>query len=310
MTKKLHISLIKIVAFIFFPYPNNPLVAKYLRQEAALKVFILNSWILTKYFIAYQITNMSELSEEDGSSPSKLITTNNDIEAGAYRINTDHEIQQGVNSGPCPSHDQIGVVRETTFIILVCLTQFLTQTSLSQTIITGDTLAEAFNVLQYPGEKAWFTAAFALTVGPFILLAARLGDLYGYKTIYVLSYIVISIGSLLAGVSCYSKSRAFFDVSRSLQGLGIAFATPNSTNMVGIYYPNNQKKTMIMVLYGALAPAGFVIGSLFNTLLTTRSWWPWMFYLTAIVSSVASILGYLIIPKNIGVPTCISGTYI
>lgn len=214
--------------------------------------------------------------------------------------NENSDADSGNEMIPSPSPQEITVLREGLFITLICLSQFLTQSTLSQTVITNHHIAKSFNVENEPGEQSWFAASFSLTVGTFILVAGRLGDIYGYKKLYVVAYGIISISSLVTGITVYSHSKVFFDVMRGLQGLGYSLAFPNSVALIGHYYPNGVKKIIYMCLYGAVAPGGFVVGSLFNTLLTARSWWPWQFYLLAIVALAISILGFLVIPKNIG----------
>lgn len=201
---------------------------------------------------------------------------------------------------PLPTPEEISIVREAMFIFLVCLTQLLTQSTLSQTVLTNGDIAKTFGVEENPGEQSWFAASFSLSVGTFILVSGRLGDIYGYKKLYIIAYGIISISSVIAGVSAYSHSKVFFDVMRGFQGLGFSLAFPNSVALIGHYYPVGIKKIIFMCLYGAVAPGGFIIGSLFNTLICSRIWWPWQFYILAIVTFGISILGYFIIPKNIG----------
>lgn len=201
---------------------------------------------------------------------------------------------------PSPSPEDISVVRETVFVILLCLTQFLTQASLSQTVVTEKVLGKHFKVDTKPGEMSWFTAAFSLTVGTFILVSGRLGDMYGYKRMYIIAYCVTSVSCVILGFTAYTTSTVFFDVFRSLQGLGFSIAFPNSIALIGHYYPVGLKKILFMCLFGAVAPGGFSVGSPFTALLTDKAWWPWTFWVMAILTFIVAIIAYFIIPENIG----------
>ncbi|EGV63327.1 hypothetical protein PSN45_004397 [Yamadazyma tenuis] len=200
---------------------------------------------------------------------------------------------------PSPTPDEIGLLREIVFVGLVVGTQLLTQASLAQTIITVGTLSKDFDVTDSPGEQSWFTAAFSLTVGTFILISGRLGDLFGYKKIFVSAYCFLSLSSLITGFTVYTHSVVFFDVMRSLQGLGFSLAFPNALAIFGHYYPMGPKRILFMCLFGAVAPGGFVIGSLFNTTIVNHAWWPWGFWVLAIVALVVAFTSFFVIPKNI-----------
>ena len=43
--------------------------------------------------------------------------------------------------------------------------------------------------LSSPLSTPWFLAAYSLTVGTFILISGRLGDLFGHKNLLILGYI-------------------------------------------------------------------------------------------------------------------------
>ena len=62
----------------------------------------------------------------------------------------------------------------------MALQQMLTQAGVAQTTNPSTPIAEQFGVEVLNGEKSWFTASYSLTVGTFILIAGRLGDMYGY----------------------------------------------------------------------------------------------------------------------------------
>lgn len=201
---------------------------------------------------------------------------------------------------PSPSHEDISPLREALFILLICLTQLLTQASLSETVIPVQTLAKHFKVEHAIGEQSWFTSSFSLTVGTFILISGRLGDLYGYKKIYIIAYVVLSMACLITGFTVYSTSTVFFDVFRSLQGLGLSLAFPNSVALIGHYYPRGTKRIIFMCCFGAVAPAGFVIGSFFSNIFVEKVWWPWAFWTFSLVSIFIAFAAYFVIPHNIG----------
>lgn len=200
-----------------------------------------------------------------------------------------------------PNHHDISPLREGLFIFFICLSQLITQASVAQTIIGGTFIAKTFGVEGIAGEESWFTASFSLTVGTFILISGRLGDMYGYKFMYLVGYGWYAVTSLAVGFSSYGKSTVVFSIMRALQGMGPAITMPNSQAILGSYYPPSLKKNIYMCLFGAIAPGGFVLGALFTSMFSELVWWPWTFWLAGIVAGVAAVGAFFIIPQHIGI---------
>lgn len=201
---------------------------------------------------------------------------------------------------PIPSPDDISLTREVLFVFLICLCQILTQSGVAQTINTTTEIGKTFGIENEPGKLSWFSASYSLTVGTFILIAGRLGDMYGYKTIYIGGLVLSGVWSLIAGFAGFTSSDVFFNVARAFQGMGPAFSMPNAVALMGHYFPNGQKKMIYLALFGAVAPLGFVFGALFGGIFTELVWWPWMFWVGGIVYFGAVVLLYLFIPRHIG----------
>ncbi|KAI5953719.1 hypothetical protein KGF54_003091 [Candida jiufengensis] len=199
-----------------------------------------------------------------------------------------------------PNFENISLFRECLFIFFMCMSQLLTQAANSQTMVNAVVLGRAFDVSDKPGVVSWFSAAISLTVGTFILVSGRLGDLYGYKKLYIIGYIWFGVFSLICGFAGFTKSSVFFAIMRGLQGIGPAIMMPNSQALIGSFYPPSTRKNICFALFGATAPNGFIIGALFSAMFTETAWWPWTFWLCGIVSISAAILAYFVIPAHVG----------
>ncbi|ODV79552.1 MFS general substrate transporter [Suhomyces tanzawaensis NRRL Y-17324] len=209
------------------------------------------------------------------------------------------ELAEGIDYSS-PSHQEISKLREAVFLFLLCLSQLITQISVGQTMGTGNYIARTFHVEGMPGEMAWFTAAFSLSVGTFILISGRLGDMYGYKTMYLIGYAWYAVWSLATGFAAFVPNRIFFQTMRSMQGIGPAIMMPNTQALIGSYFPDGTKKFVYLSLFGAVAPSGFVIGSLLSGTFAQLVWWPWTFWLSGMGSVLAAVIAFFIIPKHIG----------
>lgn len=146
------------------------------------------------------------------------------------------------------------------------------------------------------GQLSWYAAAYSLTVGTFVLIAGRLGDVYGHKRFFIMGFLWYALWSLLGGFSVYPKSQIFFDVCRAMQGIGPAFLMPNAMAILGRTYDPGARKEFVFSLFGGCAPAGFVFGAVFSTLFAQLTWWPWAYWVMGIVCLISAGIGMLAIP--------------
>lgn len=229
-----------------------------------------------------------------------------DIDEGLHQENLDLQKQETTASIitisllPEPNHENISVVREILFMSFMCLSQLLTQAAVAQTMNTQFHIAKTFGVEDNPGEMSWFAASFSMIVGTFILISGRLGDIYGYKVLYVIGYLWFGVFSLLCGFAGLTKSTIFFTTMRGLQGMGPAIMMPNTQALIGSYYPESHKKNICLALFGAVAPSGFLVGALFSGFFAVVHTWQWTFWTCGILSIFFGVVSIFIIPKKIG----------
>ncbi|KAK2766712.1 hypothetical protein FQN54_006026 [Arachnomyces sp. PD_36] len=184
--------------------------------------------------------------------------------------------------------------REISAIIILCLTQLLTQAGLGQVLVPLHIIGREFGT-EDPAQLSWYAAAYSLTVGTFILIAGRWGDVYGHRLLVVVGYTWFGVWSVIAGCSAYSD-QIMFDVCRALQGIGPAIVLPNSIAIISNMYPPGFKKNLVFSLYGATAPNGFLLGACFSSLLAKFAWWPWAFWIMGICCVLAAIATQFVVP--------------
>ena len=184
--------------------------------------------------------------------------------------------------------------REILFVGLVCCAQFTTQVGLGQCLAILHVIGDHYN-LSNPGELSWLIAAYSLTVGTFILLAGRLGDVYGYKRMLIIGFSWFSIWSMVAGLAVYSN-HVLFTFARVISGIGPAICLPNALAIFGASYAPGPRKAMVFAVFGATAPGGAVIGGIFAGIFK-KAWWPWTFWSFAIVLACIAVAGSYVIPE-------------
>ncbi|GAV52731.1 hypothetical protein ZYGR_0AI00130 [Zygosaccharomyces rouxii] len=187
-------------------------------------------------------------------------------------------------------------IHEVIFVAVLCSSQLSTMAALAQSIAPINIIGKSFGISN-PGQLSWFTAAHSLTVGTFMLIAGRFGDIFGHKSLFIAGFIWFALWSLLAGFSVYSDA-IFFDICRAFQGIGPAFAVPNAIAILGRTYSPGWKKNIVFSMFAACAPTGFVMGSVFSSLLSRFAWWPWSFWIMAIFCLLLATLGFLVIQSS------------
>lgn len=191
--------------------------------------------------------------------------------------------------------ETLPLAKEIVFVGTICCAQFMTQGGLGQCLDILHVIGDDFG-LTNPGELSWLIAAYSLTVGTFILLAGRFGDVYGYKKMLIIGFLWFSLWSMIAGLAVYSN-HVLFNFARAFQGMGPAICLPNALAILGSVYPPGPRKAMVFALFGATAPGGAVIGSLFAGLFSELAWWPWTFWSFAIALAGIAALGSIVIPS-------------
>ena len=184
---------------------------------------------------------------------------------------------------------------EIAFVATVSCAQLMTQAALGQAIAPLHIIGDTFRI-QNPGQLSWFAAGYSLTVGTFILIAGRIGDIIGHKRAFIFGFLWFGLWSMLAGFSVYSVSQIFFDVCRAFQGIGPATVLPNGLALLGTTYPPCRRKDMVFSIFGATAPSGFLIGALFSSLFSQLPWWPWSYWTMGAACCCVAVVSYFVIP--------------
>ncbi|KIX97003.1 uncharacterized protein Z520_07117 [Fonsecaea multimorphosa CBS 102226] len=194
-----------------------------------------------------------------------------------------------------PLAESFSLPHEILFVGIICTAQMTTQVGLGQALIILHDIGRSFNITN-PVELTWLIAGYSLTVGTFILVSGRLGDMFGYKRMMIIGYAWFSVWSMIAGLAIYSN-HVLFVFARVFQGIGPAILLPNGVALLGASYANGSpRKDMVFALFGACAPGGSIIGCAFAGLFAL-TWWPWAFFSFAIALAALAVASYFVIPS-------------
>ncbi|EHK97603.1 putative Drug resistance protein [Glarea lozoyensis 74030] len=197
-------------------------------------------------------------------------------------------------------------LQDIALIATICAAHFLTQAGLAQSIAPIPNISQSFTTPTHTPSPSWYSAAYSLTVGTFILPSGRLGDIYGLKRLFIIGWLWFALSSLSAGFNpriletidqqSSSRGEAFFCVCRALQGIGPALLMPNGLGILGRRY-EGKRKNMAFAFFGASAPVGFVVGAVMSSLLAEKIHWVWAYWAQAIVCLVMAVVSLMVIPS-------------
>lgn len=141
-----------------------------------------------------------------------------------------------------PATNPSGAAPPNRLMMIFLLAQALTLVGLSQALVPQRLIGKSFPDTN-PVSLVWYSAAYGLTSGSFVLPSGRLGDIFGHKRIFIIGFIWLGLWELAGGFSEYvqrhgsGSGTAFFIFCRAMQGVGAALLVPNAQAMIGRGYP-------------------------------------------------------------------------
>ncbi|KAL6236263.1 hypothetical protein BDW75DRAFT_250204 [Aspergillus navahoensis] len=212
-------------------------------------------------------------------------------------MDSEYQHARPESSGPYQTPPQ--GINEWLFIILLCSTQFFVQGAFGYILLPLHVVGKTFD--QGPDDATrmtWHVGGYSLTVGTFILIAGKLGDLYGSRRILILGWVWFGAWSIIGGCSAFTHSPIFFDIARALQGIGPAFLLPNALAIVGRTYPPGKKKNMIFSAFAMAAPLGCSTAGVIGAAFAEYVWWPWAMWLYGIGCFVLAGIALWVVPSD------------
>ncbi len=154
------------------------------------------------------------------------------------------------------------------------------------------TIARDFQVSS--AATIWIVNAYQLAITVSLLSLASLGEIFGYRRVYLLGLLVFSFTSLACALSDSLLSLA---LARVLQGLGAAAVLSVNMALIRSVYPKRLLARGIgtgALIVGISASAGPSLGGL---ILSFASW-QWLYAINLPIGLLALCLGIKYLPEN------------
>jgi EmrB/QacA subfamily drug resistance transporter len=141
---------------------------------------------------------------------------------------------------------------------------------------------------------AWAQNAYTLVFGGLLLLGARMGDIVGRRTVFIVGLLLFGLASLLVGTA---QNEAWIVAARAFQGIGAAIVAPSSLALITAVFPAGPERTRATAAYGSTAGLGASLGLLVGGALSSWVSWRAGFFINVPIAAVMIILALKFLPS-------------
>lgn len=181
---------------------------------------------------------------------------------------------------------------QTGITITLALSMLLASLGTSIANIALPTLAEVFLLpfIQVQAVVIGYLISLTITV----VIAGRLGDRYGCKSMLIVGLLIFSLASLLCSVA---PSLWILVAARSFQGIGAAFLMTLAMALTRQTVSKSQLGRAMGML-GTISALGTALGPVLGGFLLVVSGWQSIFGLQFILAGIAIILARVLLPND------------
>ncbi|HEY3425688.1 MAG TPA: MFS transporter [Negativicutes bacterium] len=140
----------------------------------------------------------------------------------------------------------------------------------------------------------WVVTAYLLVISSLLPLFGKIGDMYGRRRIYLLGFVIFTIGSLLCSLA---NSIWLLVAARVLQAIGASMLMSNSPAIVSVTFPGKERGR-VLGMNGTVVALAAMAGPSLGGILVGLFNWQWIFYINLPIGIIAYLLGYYILPKE------------
>ncbi|WP_082771940.1 MFS transporter [Actinoplanes sp. TFC3] len=148
-----------------------------------------------------------------------------------------------------------------------------------------------------PAGVAWIVNGYLIGFAGFLLLAGRLGDLIGARTVFLAGLATFTAASALCGLA---PTAALLVTGRFIQGVGGALASAVIFGIIVRLFPGPASQARAIGVYSFTQASGAAVGFVAGGLLTEAAGWPWIFLVNLPIGAVALIAALRVIPRDAG----------
>jgi len=146
---------------------------------------------------------------------------------------------------------------------------------------------------------SWIALSYLAAFVAFLPIFGRLCEIFGRKTLYILGYLVFIVATALCGFAASFEQLVIF---RFVQGVGGSLLGANSISIL-VNTVSPAQRGRALGWFAAAQAVGMSAGPVLGGLLLATLGWQWIFWLTVPFGVLAVGLGWLALPRSIGMPS-------
>jgi len=204
---------------------------------------------------------------------------------------------------PFPSYRVLITMSETTspskmspkelmIVIVIALGSFMAGLDATIVNIALPDIAKSLNVSTV--TVSWVLNAYLIILVSLLLAASRLGDMKGYRNIFIGGFALFTAGSALCGLSSTIDTLI---LSRMIQAVGGAVISALGAVMVTSYLSTSLRGQALGIV-AMFTMLGAALGPVVGGFLTSAFSWQYIFFVNLPVGIIAIILGMHILPQQ------------
>lgn len=175
---------------------------------------------------------------------------------------------------------------------IVAITSFLGPFLISSVNIALPTIEKAFNMSAV--SLSWIITAFLLSSAILLLPLGRWADLAGVKKTFSYGVLIFTVTTLLCGLA---PGGWFLIVSRFFQGIGSAMTMSTGPAILVSMFPPQQRGRVLGISVASVY-MGLAMGPFIGGVLTQQVGWRSIFFMSAALGTIASIITFLYLGKD------------
>lgn len=180
-------------------------------------------------------------------------------------------------------------------LAVVCLAQLMIVLDVTIVNVALPSIQHDLHFSQ--GDLTWVVNAFLVSFGSLLLLAGRLGDLVGRRTIFLAGLTVFTAASVVCGLA---PTQPVLIAARFIQGVGASMQASVILAIIVTEFPQAADRARAMSAYVFVSVAGGSLGLLTGGLLTQSLSWHWIFFVNLPIGLATLASAATLLPRDQG----------
>jgi EmrB/QacA subfamily drug resistance transporter len=191
---------------------------------------------------------------------------------------------------PPPATKPARIQSKAVLLAVCCVAQFMVILDLGIVNVALPSIQVGLNFSS--ADLNWVVNAYAIVFGGMLMLAGRVGDVYGHRRTFVAALVVFSLASLLGGLA---PTSLVLIIARGIQGLGGALMAATSLGIIAANFAQGPERHRAIALWSAMNGLGGAIGVLLSGVITQYASWRWVLLINVPVGIVSISIAWAVV---------------